>query len=44
MLCEEIFAVCFNSHKNINALCGQDGEFLQFEPGGICSNHWALWS
>jgi len=31
MLCREIIAVCFQFHtKDINTLCGQNGEFLDF--------------
>jgi hypothetical protein len=43
MLYSEIIAVCSQIHtKHINALCGQNVEFLYVEPGGTVSNHWAL--
>jgi len=43
MLYREIIAVCSQIHtKHINALCGQNVEFLNVKHGGIYSNHWAL--
>ena len=43
MLYREIIAVCSQIHtKHINTLCGQNVEFLNVEPGGTYSNHWAL--
>ena len=42
MLYKEIIAVCSQIHtKHINTLCGQNVEFVNFEPGGTCSDHWA---
>jgi RecB family endonuclease NucS len=36
----EIIAVCSEIHiKHINALCGQNVEFLGIKPGGTYSNH-----
>ena len=43
MLYREIIAVCSEIHtKHINTLCGQNGEFLNFKPGGTYSDHWAV--
>jgi hypothetical protein len=43
MLYREIIAVCSEIHtKHINALCGQNVEFLNVKPGGTHSNHSAL--
>jgi hypothetical protein len=43
MLYREIIAVCSETHtKHINTLCGQNVEFVNVNPGGIYSNHWAL--
>jgi len=45
MMYREIIAVCSQIHtKYINALCGQNVEFLNVKPGGTYSDHWAvLW-
>jgi len=44
MLYREIIAVCSQIHtKHINTLCGQNVELLNVKPGGIYSNHWALY-
>jgi hypothetical protein len=38
----EIIAVCSETHtEHINALCGQNIEFLNVKPAGTYSNHWA---
>jgi len=38
MLCREIIVVCSEIHtKCINALCGQNVEFVNFKPGGTYS-------
>jgi hypothetical protein len=43
MLYSEIMAVCSEIHtKHINALCGQNVEFVNVKPGGNYINHWAL--
>jgi hypothetical protein len=43
MLYTEIIAVCSDVNtEHINALCGQNTEFLNVKPGGTYSNHWAL--
>jgi hypothetical protein len=43
MLYREIIAVYTKIHtKHINALCGQNTEFLNVKAGGTYSNHWAL--
>jgi hypothetical protein len=43
MLYREIIAVCSEIHtKHINALCGQNVEFVNVKPGGTYSDHWAL--
>jgi len=43
MVYREIIAVCYQIHaKRINTLCGQSVEFLNVNPGGTYSNHWAL--
>ena len=35
MLYKEIIAVCYEIHtKHINTLCGQNGEFVNVNPGG----------
>jgi len=42
MLYREIIAVCSQIHiKHINALCGQNVEFLGVKPGGTYSDRWA---
>ena len=39
----EIIAVCSQVHtKHINALCGQNVEFVNAKPDGTNSNHWTL--
>jgi hypothetical protein len=39
----EIIAVCSEIHtKHINTLCGQNVEFVNVEPGGTYSDHWAV--
>jgi hypothetical protein len=43
MLYSEIIAVCSEIHtKHINAVCGQNVEFVNVKHGGTYSNHWAL--
>ena len=43
MLYREIIAVCSQIHtKHINTLCGQNVEFVNVQPGGTYSNHWAI--
>jgi hypothetical protein len=43
MLYREIIAVCSEIHtEHINALCGQNVEFVNVKPGGTYSNHWDL--
>jgi hypothetical protein len=42
MLYSEIIAVYQIHTKHINTLCGQNVEFVNVNPEGICSNHWAL--
>jgi hypothetical protein len=43
MLYREIVDVCSQIHtKHINALCGQNVEFLDIKVGGIYSGHWVL--
>jgi len=43
MLYREITAVCFQIHtKHINALTGQNVEFVGVKAGGTYSDHWAL--
>jgi hypothetical protein len=43
MPCREIIAVCSQIHtKHINALCGQNVEFVRVKPDGAQSNDWAL--
>jgi len=40
MLYREIIAVCSEIRtKHINALCGQNVEFMDENPGGTKSNH-----
>ena len=42
MLYTEIIAVCSQIHtKHINILCGQNAEFVNFEPGGTYSDQGA---
>ena len=42
MLYRRLSVVCSLIHtKQINTLCGQNGEFLNFKSGGIYSDHWA---
>jgi hypothetical protein len=42
LLYREIIAVCSEIHtKHINALCGQNTEYLYVKAGGTYSNHWA---
>ena len=44
MLCREIIAVCSQIHtKHIYTLCGQNVELLNVKPGGIYSNHCAVY-
>ena len=38
----EIIAVCSDTHKHRNTLCGQNVEFVNIKSGGTYSNHWAL--
>jgi hypothetical protein len=41
MLYREIIAVCSQIHtKHINALCGQNVEFVNNKPGGTYNNHY----
>jgi hypothetical protein len=43
MLYGEIIAVCSAIYtKHINTLCVQNVEFVNVQPGGTYSNHWAL--
>ena len=43
MLYREIIAVCSQIHtKYINALCGQNVEFVNVKPGGTYSNRWVI--
>jgi hypothetical protein len=43
MLYREIIAVCSQIHtKHINALYGQNVEFLNVTADGTYSDHWAL--
>jgi hypothetical protein len=43
MLYRNIIAVYSETHtKHINTLCGQKVEFVNVNPGGTYSNHWAL--
>ena len=43
MLYREIIAVCSEIHtKHTNTLCGQNGEFPNFKPDGIHSDHWTF--
>jgi hypothetical protein len=43
MLYREIIAVCSEIHKkHTNALCEQNVEFVDVEPDGTYSYHWAL--
>jgi hypothetical protein len=43
MMYREIIAVCSEIHtKHINALCGQNVEFVNVKPGGTYSNRSAL--
>jgi len=43
MLYREIIAVCSEIHtKRTNTLCGQDAEFVNIQPSGTYSDHWAL--
>ena len=43
MLYREVIAFCFEiCTQYINALCGQNVEFLNVKPGGIWNNHWVL--
>jgi hypothetical protein len=43
MLYREIIAVCSEIHtKHMNTLCGLKVEFVNVEPGGTYSDHWAL--
>jgi hypothetical protein len=45
MLYRGIIAACSEvCTKHINTLCGQNIEFVNAEPGGTYSNHWALHS
>jgi hypothetical protein len=38
-----MIAFCFEVHEEyINALCGQNVEFMNVKPDGTYSNHWAL--
>ena len=44
MLYREIMAVCSQIHTKhilVNALCGQNVEFVNVKPGGKYSDHWA---
>jgi hypothetical protein len=44
MLYSEIIAVCSQIHtKQINTLCGQNIEFLNFKSGGKYSDHCDLY-
>ena len=43
MLYREIIAVCSQIRtEHINALCGQNIEFVSVKPGGTYSDHWTL--
>jgi len=43
MLYTELIAVCSQIHtKHINALCGQNVEFLDLKPGGTYGIRWVL--
>ena len=43
MLCRVIIAACSQTRTNhINTLCGQNVGFVNVQPGGTYSNHWAL--
>ena len=43
MLCREMIAVCTEIHtKHINAVCGQNVEFLNGKFGDTLCNNWAL--
>jgi len=43
MLYSEIIAVCSAIHtKHVNALCGQNVEFVNIKLGGTHSNHYVL--
>jgi len=43
MLYREMVAACSQIHaKHINALCGQNVEFLNVKTGGTYGNHWTL--
>jgi hypothetical protein len=43
MLYREIIAVCSQIHtKHINAMCGQNLEFVNVKPGGKYSHHCGL--
>jgi len=44
MLYREIIAVCSQIHtKHINTLCGQNVGLLSVKPGGIYSDHFAVY-
>jgi len=41
----EITSACSEIHtSHRNTLCAQDVKFMNAEPGGTCSKHWALCS
>jgi len=43
MLYREIIPFSSESHtKHMNVLCGQNVEFVNVDPGGTYSDHWAL--
>jgi len=43
MLYREIIAACSEIHsKYVNAICGQNVEFVGVEPAGTQNDHWAL--
>jgi hypothetical protein len=43
MLYREIIALCFEIHTTyINAVCGQNIEFLNVKLGGSQINHWGV--
>ena len=42
MLYREIIAVCSQIHtKHVSSLCGQNVGFVNANPGGTYSDHWA---
>jgi hypothetical protein len=45
MLYGEIIAVCSEIHTKhiINTVCGQNAELLKVKPGGVYSDHWAVY-